>query len=54
VENKELSWAYPGYLVGNIEFASYPRFSSTLEWSLPVPTPLHAYETLPAQTYTNI
>jgi cytochrome c oxidase subunit 1 len=52
IENKELSWAYPGYLVGNMEFKKYPRFSSTLEWSLPVPTPLHAYETLPAQTYT--
>lgn len=52
VENKELSWAYPGYLVGNMEFKKYPRFSSTLEWSLPTPTPLHAYETLPAQTYT--
>ena len=53
VENKELSWAFPGYLVGNMEFRNYPRFSSSLEWSLPVPTPLHAYETLPAQTYAN-
>ena len=52
VENKQLSWAVPGYLVGNMEFRNYPRFSSTLEWSLPTPTPLHAYETLPAQTYT--
>jgi len=52
IENKELSWAYPGYLVGNMEFKKYPRFSSTLEWSLPTPTPLHAYESLPAQTYT--
>jgi cytochrome c oxidase subunit 1 len=53
IENKQLSWALPGYLVGNIEFKYYPRYSSTLEWSLPVPAPLHAYETLPAQSYTN-
>jgi cytochrome c oxidase subunit 1 len=53
VENKELSWAYPGYLVGNMEFKKFPRFSSSLEWSLPTPTPLHAYETLPAQTYAH-
>ena len=51
-ENKELSWAQPGYMVGNMEFRNYPRFSNTLEWSLPTPTPLHAYETLPAQTYS--
>ena len=54
IENKYLSWAYPGFLIGNMEFANLPRHSSTLEWSLPSPTPLHAYETLPAQTYTNI
>lgn len=53
VENKELSWSYPGYLVGNMEFKKYPRYSSSLEWSLPTPTPLHAYDTLPAQTYAN-
>ncbi len=53
VENKELSWAFPGYLVGNMEFKHYPRFSSSLEWSLPTPTPLHAYDTLPAQTYAH-
>jgi len=52
VENKELSWSYPGYLVGNMEFNQYCRFSTTLDWSLPVPTPLHAYETLPTQTYS--
>jgi cytochrome c oxidase subunit 1 len=53
VENKELTWAFPGYLVGNMEFKKYPRYSSSLEWSLPTPTPLHAYDTLPAQTYAH-
>ena len=50
VENKELSWSTPGYLVGNIEFNKYGRFSNNLEWSLSTPTPLHAYESLPVQT----
>ena len=52
IENKELNWSIPGYLVGNIEFNKYGRFSSNLEWSLITPTPLHAYESLPAQTYS--
>ena len=53
IENKELSWSVPGYLVGNIEFNKYGRFSSNLEWSLVTPTPLHAYESLPVQTVSN-
>jgi len=50
IENKELNWSIPGYLVGNIEFNKYGRFSNNLEWSLITPTPLHAYESLPVQT----
>jgi cytochrome c oxidase subunit 1 len=50
IENKELNWSTPGYLVGNIEFNKYARFSNNLEWSLITPTPLHAYESLPVQT----
>jgi len=53
IENKELNWTTPGYLVGNIEFNKYGRFSNNLEWSLITPTPLHAYESLPVQTSTS-
>jgi len=50
IENKELNWSIPGYLVGNMEFNKYGRFSNNLEWSLVTPTPLHAYDSLPVQT----
>jgi len=51
IENKNKSWSIPGYLTGNLEYLEYPRHSATLEFVLPTPTPLHAYDSLPVQSY---
>jgi cytochrome c oxidase subunit 1 len=44
------TWGYPSYFSGNMVFESECISSNTLEWSLPSPTPFHAYESLPVQS----
>ena len=43
-------WAIPGYLSSTSVFNTNVNASSSLEWSLLSPVPLHAYAVLPKQS----
>lgn len=44
------SWAEPAFFVDSASFTAGTQHSSTLEWVLPAPTPLHAYLMIPVQS----
>jgi heme/copper-type cytochrome/quinol oxidase subunit 1 len=43
-------WALPSYFVGNKDYMNSSPSSTTLEWTLPSPTPFHAYHMMPVQS----
>jgi cytochrome c oxidase subunit 1 len=43
-------WGMPSYFVSNVEFVSSTSHSTSLEWTLPSPTPFHAYNMMPVQS----
>lgn len=43
-------WSVPGYYTDSQLYQTGPVHSSTLEWALPSPTPMHAYASLPLQS----
>jgi cytochrome c oxidase subunit 1 len=50
-DNSALSnWAYPEYFTMDQIFQSECIANKNIEWTLPSPTPFHAYESLPIQS----
>lgn len=43
-------WGEPGYLMSTQTYLKESPSSPTLEWTLPSPTPYHAYNMMPVQS----
>lgn len=44
------AWGQPSFFIDTPAFVEGPVSSTTLEWVLPTPTPLHAYSMMPTQS----
>lgn len=49
-EAADNAWAQPGYFVDSLSFAEGTSHSTSLEWVVPTPTPLHAFNMVPLQS----
>ena len=43
-------WAKPSFFIIDKNFSNTTKISNTLEWSLPSPTPYHAFQIVPVQS----
>jgi len=43
-------WLIPSFFTDSVKFEQETQYSNSLEWALPSPTPLHAYEVIPVQS----
>jgi heme/copper-type cytochrome/quinol oxidase subunit 1 len=43
-------WAIPSFFTSTEEFNKESQIANSLEWTLPSPTPFHAFNMLPAQS----
>lgn len=44
------AWAQPSYFVDTLSFVEGTQHSTSLEWVVPTPTPLHAFNMVPVQS----
>jgi cytochrome c oxidase subunit 1 len=44
------TWGQPGYYIDTKNYLEAPAHSTTLEWTIKTPTPLHAFNMMPIQS----